>query len=67
MNGMNIGIRFENEKYCPLTILISKQSGLMDYVDVKDFKLVEMLEIFDYLGNIIETISYTLTKKDTAK
>ena len=63
-NGMNIGIRLENNKYVPLTILISKQSALMDYVDIEDFKLVERLEILDGLGNIIETISYALTIKD---
>lgn len=64
-NGMNVGIRLEDGKYVPLTILISKQSALMDYVDIKNFKLVEKLEIFDDSGNIIETISYALTNKDT--
>lgn len=64
-NGMNVGIRFEDGKYVPLTILISKQSALMDYVDIENFKLVEKLEIFDDSGNIIETISYALTNKDT--
>ena len=28
-NGMNVGIRLEDGKYVPLTILISKQSALM--------------------------------------
>ena len=64
-NGMNVGIRFEDGKYVPLTILISKQSALMDYVDIENFKLVEKLEIFDDSGNIIETISYALITKDT--
>lgn len=64
-NGMNVGIRLEDGKYVPLTILISKQSALMDYVDIEDFKLVEKLEIFDNCGNIIETMSYALTNKDT--
>lgn len=64
-NGMNVGIRFEDGKYVPLTILISKQSALMDYVDIENFKLVEKLEIFNDSGNIIETISYSLTNKDT--
>lgn len=64
-NGMNVGIRLEDGKYVPLTILISKQSALMDYIDIEDFKLVEKLEIFDGSGNIIETISYALTTKDT--
>lgn len=64
-NGINVGIRFENGKYVPLTILISKQSALTHYIDIEDFKLVEKLEIFDNLGNIIETISYALTNKDT--
>ena len=64
-NGMNVGIRLEDGKYVPLTILISKQSALMDYVDIENFKLVEKLEIFDDSGNIIETINYALTNKDT--
>lgn len=63
-NGMNIGIRFENRKYVPITILVSKQSALMSYVDIEDFKLVERLEILDNAGNIIETISYALINKD---
>ena len=61
---MNIGIRFENGKYVPITILISKQSALMDYVDIEDYKLVEKLEVLDGLGNIIEIISYALTNKE---
>ena len=64
-NGMNVGIRLEDGKYVPLTILISKQSALMDYVDVENFKLVEKLEIFDDSENIIETICYALINKDT--
>lgn len=64
-NGMNVGIRLEDGKYVSLTILISKQSALMDYVDIENFKLVEKLEIFDDSGKIIETISYALTNKDT--
>lgn len=64
-NGMNVGIRLEDGKYVPLTILISKQSAIMDYVDIENFKLVEKLEISDDSGNIIETISYALTNKDT--
>lgn len=60
-NGMNVGVRLENRKYIPLTILISKQSALMDYIDTDNFKLVEKLEILDGFGNAIETISYTLT------
>lgn len=61
-NGMNIGIRRELGKFVPLTILISKQSSLMNYIDVENFKLVERLEITDMTGNIIETISYALSK-----
>lgn len=65
-NGMNVGIRQELGKFVPLTILISKQSSLMNYVDVENFKLVEKLEIKDTRGNIIETISYAISK-DAAK
>ena len=64
-NGMNVGIRLENGKYVPLTILISKQSALMNYVDIENFKLVERLEVIDDTGKIIESISYALTNKDT--
>ncbi|MBD5457410.1 MAG: hypothetical protein HDR27_02425 [Lachnospiraceae bacterium] len=61
-NGMNIGIRQELGKFVPLTILISRQSSLDNYIDVENFKLVEKLEITDLLGNIIETISYAISK-----
>lgn len=66
-NGMNLGVRQELGKYVPLTILISKQSSLMNYVDVGNFKLVEKLEITDMMGNIIKTISYAISNKDAAK
>lgn len=56
--GMNIGVRLENEKYVPLTVLISKQSSLMNYVDAENFKKVDKLEIWDMHENIIETIVY---------
>ena len=49
-NGMNLGIRQELGKYIPLTILISKKSSLMNYVDVENLKLVEKLEITDVTG-----------------
>lgn len=65
-NGMNVGIRKELDKFVPLTILISKQSSLMNYIDVENFKLVERLEIIDMYGKIIETISYAIVK-DAAK
>ena len=62
-NGMNLGIRQELGKFVPLTILISKQSSLMNYIDSENFKLVEKLEIVDMVGNIIETISYSLSER----
>lgn len=65
-NGMNVGIRQELDKFVPLTILISKQSSLMNYVDVENYKLVEKLVITDMRENIIEIISYALSK-DVAK
>lgn len=61
-NGMNLGIRKEKGKFVPLTILISKQSSLMNYIDKENFKLVEKLEIKDAIGNVIESISYALSK-----
>ena len=60
--GMNIGIRQELGKYVPLTVLVSKQSSLMNYVDVENFKLVERLEITDMMGKVIESVSYAITK-----
>ena len=65
-NGMNLGVRRESGKFVPLTILISKQSSLMNYVDIENFKLVEKLEITDMRENVIETISYALSNKDAA-
>lgn len=64
-NGINIGIRLERDKYVPLTILISKQSALMNYVDIDDCKLVKKLEILDNRGNILETINHVSIAKDT--
>lgn len=64
-NGINIGIRLERGKYVPLTILISKQSALMNYVDIDDCKLVKKLEILDNRGNILETINHVSIAKDT--
>lgn len=60
-NGMNIGIRQELGNFVPLTVLVSKQSSLMNYVDVENFKLVEKLEITDMMGNIVEEISYAIS------
>ena len=55
-NGMNIGLRLEDGIYVPLTILISRQCSLMNYVDESNCKKVLKLEITDNAGNIIETI-----------
>lgn len=35
---------------------------LMNYIDKENFKLVEKLEIKDAIGNVIESISYALSK-----
>lgn len=66
-NGMNLGIRQEAGKFVPLTILVSKQSSLMKYVDVENFKLVEKLEITDMSGNVIESISYALSDRERVR
>lgn len=39
-NGMNLGIRREKGKFVPLTILISKRSSLMNYIDKENFNYI---------------------------
>ena len=60
-NGNNIGIREENGVYVPLTILISKQSDLEEYINDEELKIVRQLEIKDKQGNIIDSVTYEFT------
>ena len=60
-NGNNIGIREENGVYVPLTILISKQSDLEEYINDEELKIVRQLEIKDKQGNIIDFVTYEFT------
>lgn len=55
--GMNIGVRYEDGCFIPLTILISKSSNLVKYVDKTITKTVDKLKIIDISTNeIIEEI-----------
>lgn len=56
--GINLGIRYEEGAYVPLTILISKVSRPKLYLEDTNIKLVEKLNIMDEKNNIIETLSY---------
>lgn len=58
VNGNNIGIRDENGIYVLLTILISKQSDLEEYITDEELKIVRKLEIEDKQGNVIDFVSY---------
>lgn len=58
--GLNLGIRYENGRFIPLTILISKSSNPDKYVDIKNQKVVSRLLITDIeSGDEIENIIYT--------
>lgn len=57
-NGMNVGIRKENNVYIPLTILISKASNIEEYIKEEDLKIVKSLEIKDKSGKVIESVSH---------
>ena len=63
-NGNNIGIRKENGIYVPLTILVSKQSDLEEYIHEEELKIVRKLEIRDKKGNIIDSVSYEFILKE---
>lgn len=55
--GMNIGMRYEDGCFIPLTILISKSSNLVKYVDKTIPKKVDHLKIIDIATNkIIEEV-----------
>ena len=57
-NGINIGIRNENGKSIPLTILVSKHSDVEEYIKQDELKIVKSLEIKDEGGNVIDAVSY---------
>jgi len=58
--GMNVGIRYEEGSFIPLTILISKSSNLTKYIDATASKIVKELKIIDLsTNNILEDIIYS--------
>lgn len=57
-NGINVGIRKENNEYIPLTILVSKHSDVEEYIKQEDLKIVKSLEIKDKDGTVIDAVSY---------
>lgn len=46
-NGINIGIRNEKGIYVPLTILISKNSHIEEYIQTEEIRVVKSLEIIE--------------------
>lgn len=65
--GINIGLRNVGNVYVPITILISKISKPLKYVDGAEYKLVKRLEILDENDNIINSKSFVLTIKNKQK
>ncbi len=58
--GLNLGIRYEDGCFIPLTILISKSSNLTKYIDAATPKQIDKLKIIDISTNqIIEEIIKT--------
>lgn len=57
--GMNLGIRFEDGIYVPLTLLISKAINVEKYLANSTFKSVQKLEIIEN-NIIIEQLCYSL-------
>jgi len=58
--GFNIGMRYENGRYVPLTILVGKEINKQKYIDGTSEKIVTRLIISDIsTQETIETITYS--------
>lgn len=58
-NGINIGIRkTDNGAYVPLTILISSNSNIEEYVRKEDLKIIRKVTVTDSDNNVVEERSY---------
>ena len=52
-NGINIGIRIIDDICVPLTVLISTNSNVTEYIDSEEKKIVKRLVIKDEDGNVV--------------
>lgn len=63
-NGINVGIRkSDSGAYVPLTILISPNSDIEEYIKTEELKIVKKLSVRDDQGNVIEERSYNFDIK----
>ena len=66
-NGINVGIRQCGDVYVPLTILISTNSNVVEYIKDEELKIVKRMYISDEDGHIIEERSYEAVLVDENK
>lgn len=58
-NGINIGLRKIDENFIPLTILVSTNSNIEEYIENEQVKIIKCLTIRDNNNNVIlEKFSY---------
>lgn len=60
MNGLNVGIRENGGIFVPLTMLISRNSNIEEYIETAVPKIVKCLEIIDGVGKIIDKICHSV-------
>lgn len=66
-NGINVGIRECGDFYVPLTILISTNSNVVEYIKDEELKIVKRMYIADEKGEVIEERSYEAVLVDEDK
>ena len=57
-NGLNIGIRRCENGYVPLTVLISTNSDVEEYITNEEVKIVRRMSVVDKNGRVIEEKNY---------
>lgn len=58
-NGINIGLRKIDGNFIPLTILVSTNSNIEEYIENEQVKIIKCLTIRDNNNNVIlEKFSY---------
>ena len=57
-NGINVGIRKCENIYVPLTILVSANSNVKEYISEEQLKIVKKMYITDENGNMVEKRNY---------
>lgn len=62
-NGINVGIRKCEEVYVPLTILVSPNSNVEEYITDEQLKIVKSVYVTNRYGTVIEEKHYNATLK----